>query len=178
MIYIIINGSGGTGKDSFCEECGNELRKRGLSFFNYSTIDYVCNIAKYLGWDGVKDEKGRRLLSDLKDALIRYNDSPFKVIIEKISMFNKLHIESYRFSPKGIGFIHCREKTEIDKLVKALGARTLLIFNKNVPEITSNASDAQAAKLEYDYTIDNSGSLEDLKLLIPSFVDLILKEPQ
>ena len=79
MKYVIINGSGGVGKDLFCNHAKIVLRSMNKEFFNYSTVDYVKESAMKLGWNGIKDERGRKFLSDLKAAMTEYNDIPFKI---------------------------------------------------------------------------------------------------
>ena len=51
---FIINGSGGSGKDSFCKFCSQYL-----SVYNISSVDTIKEVAKILGWNGEKDEKSR-----------------------------------------------------------------------------------------------------------------------
>lgn len=145
--YIIINGSGSSGKDEFIKQC--KLFDEDIE--NISTIDFIKSIAKYAGWDGKKDERGRRLLSDVKDALIRYDNLPLKNIVDSTKMFDNKTV-----------FIHCREPSEIDKIKNALSAKTLLIKNDNVKEITTNHADRDVELYHYDYVINNSGTLGDL----------------
>lgn len=59
---IVINGMGGVGKSTFISLC-HEIDPRVIET---STVDFVKEIALQAGWDGVKDEDGRRFLSDLK----------------------------------------------------------------------------------------------------------------
>ena len=66
MKILIINGKPRTGKSIFCNTA---FQKCGLVYC-FSTIDEVKRLARYLGWDGKKDEKGRKFLSDIKDAVI------------------------------------------------------------------------------------------------------------
>ena len=73
---IVINGAGGTGKDSFVLAAVRYLAELGYTASNYSSVDQVKAAALYLGWDGVKDEKGRQFLSDLKDLATRNYDGP------------------------------------------------------------------------------------------------------
>ena len=61
-----------------------------------------------------------------------------------------------------IMFIHIREAEEINKAKRLLGAKTLLITNPHVKIITSNDSDKKVNQYEYDYYIDNDGTIEDL----------------
>ena len=58
---IIINGTGGSGKDTFVRFC-SEFAK----VTNISSVDKVKEAAKILvGWNGEKHEKARKLLDDL-----------------------------------------------------------------------------------------------------------------
>ena len=147
---IIINGSGGVGKDTFVNVCSN-FRK----VLNISTIDKAKEAARILvDWNGDKDEKYRKLLVDLKRLSIDYNDSPTKYICKKA--------EEFMNSDNEIMFIHIREAEEINKAKRLLGAKTLLITNPHVKIITSNDSDKKVNQYEYDYYIDNDGTIEDL----------------
>lgn len=148
---IIINGTGGAGKDtfvSFCAELTNVL--------NVSTVDKVKEAAKILvGWNGEKDEVSRKLLVDLKRLSIEYNDAPTKYISEMA--------EKFRNSNNMLMFVHIREAEEIEKAKKLLNAKTLLITNPRVKLITSNDSDGKVNEYQYDYYIENDGTLEDLR---------------
>ena len=155
---IIINGTGGSGKDTFVEFC-SEFAK----VTNFSSVDKVKEAAKVLvGWNGHKDEKSRKLLVDLKRLSIDYNDYPTKYIKEQFEEFNKNDSEYL--------FIHIREIDEIEKIKKMLNAKTLLITNPRVALITSNSSDGNVYKYNNDWTIENDGTLEDLKQKAKAFV--------
>lgn len=155
---IIINGTGGSGKDTFVEFC-SEFAK----VTNISSVDKVKEAAKILvGWNGEKDEKSRKLLVDLKQLSIKYNDYPTKYIQEQYKEFKTSNAEYL--------FIHIREIEEIEKIKKLLNAKTLLIRNPRVALITSNNSDGNVYKYEYDCTIENDGTLEDLKEKAKEFV--------
>lgn len=60
-------------------------------------------------------------------------------------------------------FVHIREINEIAKIKELLNAKTLLINNPRVPLITSNTSDGNVYNYDYDFIIENEGTLEDLK---------------
>lgn len=145
--YVIINGCGGVGKDEFIKKC--KLYKDNI--VNMSTIEYVKKVAIQCGWDGKKDDKGRRLLSDLKDALTRYDNIPVKYILESLHNY----VDS-------IIFIHCREPDEITLLKNILNAKSLLITNANVVPIETNHADRCVFDIEYDYVVDNSSTIGDL----------------
>jgi len=136
------------GKDEFISCC----RDYKENIVNMSTIDFVKKIAAQCGWDKKKDEAGRRLLSDLKDALTRYNRMPVNCVLESLSNYSD-----------SIIFIHCREPNEIEYLKSKIGATTLLITNNNTKNIVGNHADKNVFNFEYDYVVDNSGTLEDLE---------------
>lgn len=160
---VIINGSAGVGKDTFVAICNSFCK-----VMNYSSIDEIKRLAKLIGWDGNKDEKGRKLLSDLKVAMSDYCDLPFQ------SMKNKY--EEFIKSDADILFLHIREPEEIARAVNEFNAITLLIKNKNVKQITSNMADANVYDLNYDAVVDNSRTLNDLKDIAKWFIGLLEKE--
>ena len=145
--YVIINGTGGAGKDEFIKQC----KVIDDDIENISTIDYIKSIARYAGWDGKKDERGRRFLSDIKDAMILYDDIPFKQTIENVKMFDHKTV-----------FIHCREPDEIEKLKNELNAKTVLVKNKRADGLINNHADQDVELYNYDYVINNNESLGDL----------------
>ena len=155
---IIINGTGGAGKDTFVSFC-SEIEK----VLNISTVDKVKEAAAILvGWNGEKDEVSRKLLVDLKQLSIAYNDAPTKYICNMA--------EKFKDSQDKIMFVHIREAEEIEKARNLLNAKTLLITNPRVKLITSNDSDGKVNEYEYDYYIENDGTLEDLKNKASEFV--------
>lgn len=155
---IIINGTGGSGKDTFVNFCSDFA-----NVTNISSVDKVKEAAQILvGWNGEKDEKSRKLLVDLKQLSINYNDSPTKYIAEQYKIFKENSSE--------ILFIHIREIEEIKKIKTLLNAKTLLVKNPRVPLITSNNSDGNVYKYTYDYILENDGTLEELKQKAKEFI--------
>ena len=159
---VVINGSGGVGKDTFVNFC-----REFTSVKNISSADKVKEAAHILtGWNGEKDEKSRKLLADLKEMGVEYNDAPFKYISKMI--------EEFKTSDNQLMFIHIRESSEIEKCKNAFGADTLLITNKNVSLITTNNADKDVLEFKYDYNIRNDGTLEELKQKAKEFVKSLI----
>lgn len=169
---VIINGKGGSGKDTFvkfCEEACNEDGR--IKIENISTVDSVKEIASSMLIDvETKTEKERKLLSGLNHLWNEYNWYPLKSTVNKTaySMYAYKYLGIY-----GIIFIHCREPEYIDKLkeffaenedTKDVPVETLLIRNPNVPDITTNESDRNVENYKYDVIVDNDGSLNHLKV--------------
>lgn len=158
---IVINGTGGSGKDTFISYCENYSK-----VFNFSSIDIIKEIASTMGWTGGKTEKDRKLLADLKALATDYNDLPYNCVKEAINEFSDNDSE--------IMFIHIREPKEIKRVVDEFGALSLLIKRKNYELIKSNSSDANVENYDYDYVFEND-TLEMLEETAKKFVEEILK---
>jgi hypothetical protein len=175
MKILVVNGKPLSGKDVFCQTI---YEKRGL-VFPYSTIDEVKLLATQLGWDGVKDEKGRKFLSDLKDAMTAYNDLPREYVLKQI----KQKCELYRSTPEIIDdmifLIQSRESTDIERWEKENGARSLLIIKKlETTDVTHwrNHADDEVWNHSYHYRLKNFDDLETWKTISLEFIDKIRKE--
>ena len=157
---FITNGSAGNGKDTFAE-----FLSKYISVFKYSSIDLVKEMFETVGISkDNKTEKKRKLWSDGKDMLTQYDDIPFKDITSIVTDFKNNKIETE------VLLIDIREPEEIARAVETFGAETILIDNPNVGKIESNHADANVNNYEYDYIIENDGTLEQLDGMAKLFV--------
>lgn len=156
---IVINGSGGVGKDTFVEFCSEFAKVK-----NISSVDKVKEAAEILvGWNGEKDDKSRKLLVDLKQLSIAYNDYPITYI--------KNEADDFLANPdQQMMFVHIREISEIKKVKEILKAKTLLITSSRVEKILTNQSDANVDQYKYDIYMANDGTLEELREKAKQFV--------
>lgn len=171
---IVVNGYPGSGKTTFEECCKAKL---GPFCQIRSTIDKVKSLAFRAGWDGKKTPEARKLLSDLKKIFVEFNDMPFKDIQSHIAYF-KSDLERYGVeSDKALFLVDSREPEEIDRFKHELGAITILIKrDKHENEVESNDSDANVDNYEYDYVIENNGTIADLNAKAVEFIDLIFSK--
>jgi dephospho-CoA kinase len=150
---VVINGSGGCGKDTFVNFC---RENKEYAILNRSTVDPIKEAATILGWNGDKTDESRKFLSDLKDLATKYSDCSFSYIAEE---FN-----TYKYVSKAIMFVHCREPEEIQRFVEVFGAKTVLIDSSaRKPIILTNHADAKVYDYHYDYVVYNNSNLEALK---------------
>ena len=155
-VVIVINGSGGVGKSTFIELC----KKFNNNVVELSTVDSVKRIATIAGWNGVKDEKGRKFLNDIKTAMDDYDHLSWKNVDKEIDITsNKIY------------FVNAREPEDIDYFVDKYWAFTLLIQNPRVKQITTNHADARVNDYRYDYYITNSGTLKDFEARAKDFIE-------
>lgn len=177
MKIIVINGVPMSGKDTFCDLCLNYMTARGIMGGKISTIDFIKKIAAQVGWQGLKEPKDRKFLSDLKDLLTEYNDAPFTVVEEQIRQTH-LHFTREMGLPEDriVFFIHCREPKEIQKFVDRLGAETLIIRREEMEKLPqSNHADEEVLNFDYTYTINNDKGIEELEQEARKFVDNLVK---
>ena len=159
------------GKDTFVELCQKHILWCG----NISTVDFVNSVAKYCGWDGEKTPKNRAFLSDLKDLLTQWDDVPYKRVAREIALKKaECHCQDYSTEDLVI-FIHCREPEEIARFVRDYDAITLFMSRPDVDGgPASNHADAQVVHYDYDYTIVNDGTIEELEDKAVAFIHDVL----
>lgn len=170
-LVIVINGQGRSGKDTICK-----ITAKRYKIKNVSAIDPVKKIAAEFGWQGEKDDKARKMLADLKQILIAYNDYPFKYIMQNVSDF--------MLSDEQIMFAHIRESDEIAKVVKACGEKgvnvlTLLVKRNDkffVKKTYGNAADDGVENYPYDLIYSgNNDTVEYLEKDFNEFFDKNIK---
>lgn len=169
---VIINGRPRAGKSLFVKLCLDILRYQGREA---STVDLVKYLAEECGWDGAKTLKNRKFLSDLKDLLAEWNDVPYKNIQIRKQIFEKsLNLFSNKEPKDGILFVHCREPEEIQKFKDRDNAITLLIRREAVEnDEQSNHADSEVFNFNYDYIIENNGTIEELEKKARDFLKLL-----
>ena len=162
-VYIT-NGSAENGKDTFAE-----FLAKYISVFKYSSIDLVKEMFEVVGVSKEnKTDKKRILWSDGKDLLTKYDDIPFKDIASIVADFKNDKIETE------VLLIDIREPEEIARAVEIFGAETILVRNPNTGKIESNHADRDVENYEYDYIIENNGTLEQLESITRRFMDEVI----
>ena len=165
---FVQNSVGGSGKDTWAS-----LLNKYIPTYKYSIVDLPKEAAKVLGWDGGKTEKDRKFLSDVMDLSTDYNDAPFKDVLSLVTDFKN----SKDFDECDVLIIDMRDPKDIARAVETFGAETILIRNPNVRKIESNHADANVENYEYDYIIENDGTLEQIERVAKLFIcDVICGE--
>lgn len=165
-VTFVINGAGGVGKDTLCEIASKRFKVK-----NISSITPIKEIATLCGWNGTKDNKSRKFLSDLKKVCIEYNDYP--------TVWAKAQYDDFLVSDEQIMFVHIREPEEIAKFVSATNgeAKTLLVRGgaRMSSEKYGNASDDGVENYSYDYYFMNDSTLEEAENRFIEFLKEITK---
>lgn len=164
---IVINGSGGVGKDTLCNMAAAHYAVR-----NISSITPIKELAAACGWDGTKDDRSRKFLADLKQLTIAYNDYPLRWLEKQY--------RDFLASEDEILFVHIREPKEIEKFVRATDGHALTLLVRGGARYRTrrgnaafgNAADDDVENYEYDYCFYNSRPLADTE---PVFIRFLAK---
>lgn len=157
---FIINGSACAGKDTFVIQCRNHLVENNSCrlVHNISSVDKVKEAASLLGWDGVKDERGRKFLSDLKDLSTVVYSGPFNYMKFCVEVLD------------GIIFFHIREPAEIAKFVRTFPQTKTIFIKRDSAKVPNNHADQEVDLYNYDFYIENDGTIEAYTQMINQWV--------
>ena len=160
---FVLNGSPTSGKNTFVEMLLCESA-------HYSYVDFTRDMLDCKGIDykpkpnETKSEKSRILLETINNALEDFDDIPFKDCCDLTNDFLKGYLECEYL------FVDIRKPKNIKRFLNEFkGARAVYVDNKK-PISFVTVSDSQVADYEYDFYIDNSGSLEDLQREADRFI--------
>ena len=153
-LIVVINGKGGVGKDALCNATAREFKIK-----NISSIDAIKEIAKNFGWDGSKDDKSRKFLSDLKKAFSDYNDLPMRDVVEQAKSFLEDDFNQ-------IMYVHIREPENIAEFKNRMfpiSCMAILVRRKEIDDKSAygNDSDDKVYEYSYDYIFNNDEPLEE-----------------
>lgn len=167
---FVVNGAPGAGKDTFCNFVKEQMAPGYC--MTISTVDKVKEIAKECGWDGEKDPKSRKFLSDLKDLLTEWGEVPIKDVIWKINNYEFYFNQLYLDSSTACIFVMAREPSDIYTLTHLLpNCRSLIVRNEKAEaQPTSNHADADILYYDYDLEVDNNGDLGELREQARTFI--------
>lgn len=176
MKIICISGKAQHGKDTTAKLLEDALKAKGnrVLIAHYGDlVKYVCKT--FFGWDGKKDEKGRTLLQSVGTDKIRAASPDYwaNFIVSILDIFrgewDYVLIPDTRFPNEY-------------EIYEAYGMDATLLrvtrpgfVSPLTEEQQKHASETALDDYQYDATIVNSGSLEDLKKAVNDFATCILK---
>lgn len=174
---VVINGRPRAGKDDFCRMVAVYCSARwGFEVGSFSTIDPVRALLTSAGIDvSKKTPADRRLLSVLGEELELHSE--FKTARTLVATGAAAH--------SGIAFIHAREPHTIEKLrervrwsLPNVRFSTLWLSRPGYahPEPSNDSDRISENDIEYDFSVANSGTLEDLQFAAARFADCLLKD--
>lgn len=86
-MIIMVTGKAGCGKDTFYEIASKQIKQ---STIRLAFADMVKSVADMYGWDGIKDERGRKLLQSIGAVGREYNECIWiKPIVDEIKLLQR-----------------------------------------------------------------------------------------
>lgn len=150
-VTIVINGVGGCGKDTLVGFLNKIYKVQ-----NTSSITPVVEVAKFCGWDGIKTDRSRKFLADLKKLLTDFNEFSLNYLLQEQTKFMN--------SENEIMFVHIREPIEIEKFKNHSQCKTKTILIKPREELKNkvygNSSDDDVEKYNYDFIFENNKPID------------------
>lgn len=171
MKVITISGKAQNGKDTTAVFLKEALEADGYSVLvtHYGDLlKYICQ--KFFNWNGEKDEKGRTLLQYVGTDVIRAEQPDFWVGF--ISNILALFPDTWDF----VLIPDCRFPNEVNTLKKCGFDVTHLRVVRDsfksplTPEQQKHPSETALDDTEPDYTVHNSGTLDDLRMKITDWL--------
>lgn len=169
QLVVVINGKGGVGKDTICD-----IASKFFFSDSISAITPIKAIAANCGWNGEKDQKSRKFLSDLKRLLIEYNDLPNQYLVQKFQEFKEN-------GTNDLLFVHIREPYQIEDFLNQIDSKhvTLLVRSNRMDMskiVYGNSSDDEVEQYKYDYIFENDYDKESLYEEVKRFFESMLKK--
>ena len=161
---FVVNGVSGGGKTTFENIVKNFALKDNKTVLVMSMAADAKEFCKEcLGWDGIRDDKSRKLLADIISALTSYGEIP------KLCIVSEIRERLFEDAPACI-FIDAREISDIKWFEHHLGATSIIVKRKNNTANWTNHADREAQeRYAYDLEIYNYDGLEELKATAENF---------
>ena len=177
VIIFIISGKSGVGKDTTANIIKNYADNNELKCINLQFSFYIKMYAKLItNWDGIDENKPRTLLQDLGNEIREKLNPDFFInrIIYDIKILSKyadiITISDTRF-PNELDIISKNFKNSYKiRVLRPNYENKLSKSQKN--DLTETALDNY---IDYDYVINNDGSLDILKEKIEEIIKATIK---
>ena len=175
-MIILIGGRAGEGKTTFANFCSKILEKQSVSSVTVPFARMVKETASFMGWNGKKDDKGRKLLQDIGSIGREYNldiwaDHVVDFITGLPVPFVIVFIDDWRFPNEAKVIRKHFFPVVTVRIVRPVEFHTLRgtpMYNE-VSEISLPEEESY-----YDFVINNNKDLKDLEDKVKFFVEKIL----
>lgn len=190
VVVVLISGKAGVGKSTLSEFLRNRLEEiEGITTAPYGFANPIKYISKaYFGWDGEKDDRGRKLLQDIGKVGREYNDNLWVThLLTQMDRANKERgglfptyfwiVDDWRFENEAETL---RKNPMIDVVtIRVFGRETTLngerandVSEVSLPEAEFEDLGSGVLQQYYDISVENSGDFGELGFK----ADLILAE--
>lgn len=177
MKVILISGKAQSGKDTTASIIRNKLTSdnhRVLITHYADLLKYICQ--NYFGWNGNKDESGRRMLQYVGTDIIRRQDPSFWV--DFVAKMLRFFHENWDY----VIIPDCRFPNEITTILDYGFDTVFLRVNRSnftnslTEEQQKHPSETALDGMVFDYQIENSGTLKELEATVSRWIKESLYE--
>lgn len=174
-IALFVNGLPRAGKDTFCEFAAEILTAHRVAVGTVSSIDGVRELLGKHFDVADKTPEMRALLSEVGASVEKFNGFRSRACVRAGA-----ELVSLNPNHPACLFVHCREPEVIACIAQGLSELGFVSVHVRVTgnreqHINSNASDLGAANTRADFTIENNGTLADLRGLSQLFASRIFQ---
>ena len=176
--FYILSGKAGTGKNKVASYIEEVYNKKNIKVINLAYASYLKEYAKnILNWDGNEETKPREFLQQIGVELIKTN-------IDSMMLVNRLVEDAkvYSYFYDVITISDARFEEEIEPIRNLFDNVTVIYIssldgkNNLTIEEKKHATEVGLDKYNnYDYDIDNSGTLDQLKEKVESIINEVEK---
>jgi hypothetical protein len=159
LVHIGLVGLAGSGKDTAASILCSKLNYKIVSF-----AEELKRTCLFLGWDGNKDIKGRKLLQDVGMAFREYSEDTWvKITCERL-LPNVPHVFS------DVRFLNEAEyiKNKLNGIVVRIVRNDLALT-----EAHEHISETGQIDLPVDYTISNDSTIDSLQQKLLQVVETV-----
>lgn len=188
-IIFIMNGYGASGKDTFLDYCDTILPQSIIRISTVGPVYKAVNdvlLKDDLSSDGTayrdsisksvntKDDAWRQFMHEVKMAWTKYCDGPIQYVLNRVEYVRK-NLPEIKFI-----FVYSRESNEVvrfSKIFQSMGYLSARIWVQGPDENHwQNDCDREVVHdiVRYHYTIDNTGTLDDLKAVARDFMEKMI----
>ena len=169
---VMFAGSAGVGKDTFGAELKSKLEKSGYRCVHIAFADRLKDICtRYFGWNGQKDEEGRKLLQEMGTEIFRAVDEDYWVneVKNLIEVFDKNDLFDY------VIITDLRYPNELKNLIKEFSNIYVFRIRRNIFEsrLSAQTQSHSSETALNDYPIPEviiSGDIEKLPQEVGDFI--------
>ena len=175
---ILVSAKARNGKDAVAELAKQELELKGekVLICHYADLlKYICKT--FFDWNGIKDDNGRTILQHVGTDVIRVKNHAPDYWVDFIANLLWMFYDEWDY----ILIPDTRFPNELERMIDNFGKERITSIRVNRPHFDSgmtqeqlnHPSECALDDYEFDYYIENNGTLEDLQLKVKDLLDNI-----
>ena len=175
---ILVSAKARHGKDTVAELMKNNLESKGerVLICHYADLlKYICKT--FFDWNGVKDDKGRTILQHVGTDVIRIKNHAPDYWVDFIANLLWMFYDEWDY----ILIPDTRFPNELERMIDNFSKERIVSLRINRPNFNSgmtqeqlnHPSECALDNYDFDYYIENNGTLEDLQLKVKDLLDNI-----